>query len=134
MPSRTQTHLRGVRVFLLRISLCVLAATALAGNVISAAALQQRERITANQPTEARSKQSQQIKDKAELNSGGSTVKPNSAKLTAEEILAESERRKQLRASLLEGVLAGAHRITPVEYSLLVQVEAATQLWDSDRD
>src|SRR6185295_11711223 len=134
MPSRTQTHVRDVRVFLVRISLSVLAATAVVGNVISAAAFQQREQGPANKPTEGRSKQSQEIKDKAELNSDGSTVKPNPTKLTPEEILAETERKKQLSTSLLEGVLAGAHRITPVEYSLLVQVEAATLLWDSDRD
>lgn len=134
MPSRTPTSLSYVRVFLVRIILSVLVATALVGNVISAAAFQQRERAPANPHTAARSKQSQEIKDKTEPNSNGSTVKPNSAKPTAEETLAETERKKQLSASLLEGVLAGAHRITPVEYSLLVQVEAATLLWDSDRD
>jgi len=133
MPSRTQTHLRGVRVLLVRISLSVLAATPLT-EVISGAAVQQRTQTPAKQPAEARSKQSQEIRDKAELNSAGSTLRPNSAKLTAEEILAEAERKKQLGTSLLEGVLAGAYRITPVEYSLLVQVEAATLLWDSDRD
>lgn len=133
MPGWTQTHLRDVRVFLVRISLCVLAATALVGNVVSAA-VQQYEKTRANQRTEAHSKQSHETKDRAEVNSDGATVKPNSAKLTAEEILAETERKKQLRTSLLEGVLAGAHRISPVEYSLLVQVEAATLLWDSDRE
>src|SRR6185295_2107902 len=95
MPSRTQTHVRNLRIFLVRISLSVLVATAAVGHVISAAAFQQRERAPASQPPEPRAKHPQEINDQTELNSDGSTVKPNSAKLTAEEILAETERKKQ---------------------------------------
>ncbi|MEK6324045.1 MAG: hypothetical protein AABN33_20575 [Acidobacteriota bacterium] len=41
---------------------------------------------------------------------------------------------KELAMSLLEGVLLGTDRITPVEYNVLTQVEAATLLWQIDQD
>ena len=41
---------------------------------------------------------------------------------------------KELAMSLLEGVLLGTDRITPVEYNVLTQVEAATLLWQVDQD
>ncbi|MEW6211181.1 MAG: hypothetical protein AB1631_22640 [Acidobacteriota bacterium] len=46
-----------------------------------------------------------------------------------------SPREKKQRAmSLLEEVLATAHKITPPEYGILAEVEAAALLWHSDKD
>lgn len=44
--------------------------------------------------------------------------------------------KKQQAMLLIEEVLAGTHKITPTEYGILAQVEAATLLWryDHDRD
>lgn len=47
---------------------------------------------------------------------------------------ASSRESKELAMSLLEGVLLGTDRITPVEYNVLTQVEAATLLWQIDQD
>lgn len=47
---------------------------------------------------------------------------------------ASPRERKELALSLLEGVLLGTDRITPVEYNVLTQVEAATLLWQVDQD
>jgi hypothetical protein len=46
----------------------------------------------------------------------------------------EPARRKEEALRLLETVLAGVHRISPVEYALLTQVEAASLLWPLDRE
>jgi hypothetical protein len=130
----TESHLRYLRVSLAGISLSVLVATALLAEAISADAIQHRERTTPNQGTETQSKQTGESKNKAELKGEGSSLKPRPSEQGNEETLAATERKKQLMASLLEGVLASAHRITPVEYGLVVKVEAATLLWESDRD
>jgi hypothetical protein len=42
--------------------------------------------------------------------------------------------KKQMAMSLIEEVLATAHKITPVEYGILARVEAATLLWQRDQD
>jgi hypothetical protein len=47
---------------------------------------------------------------------------------------ASSRESKELAMSLLEGVLLGTDRITPVEYNVLTQIEAAALLWQVDQD
>jgi hypothetical protein len=42
--------------------------------------------------------------------------------------------KKRLAMSLLDGVLVGTDKIEPVEYGILVQVEAATLLWPLDKE
>lgn len=44
-----------------------------------------------------------------------------------------SRKNKESAISMLDGVLLGTDRITPVEYSVLAQVEAATLLWQIDQ-
>lgn len=97
-------------------------------------AIQERQRSKANQRAESQSKETGKSNNKTEQKSGGSSLNTDSSKQTDEDLLAAMQRKKQLATSLLEGVLASAHRINPVEYSLLVQVEAATLLWETDRD
>jgi hypothetical protein len=55
-------------------------------------------------------------------------------KESAEEPSLSPEQKKLQALMVLDGVLASAQRIKPVEYSLLVQVEAATLLWPFDRE
>lgn len=47
---------------------------------------------------------------------------------------AQAPARKDLAVSLLENVLAGINRVTPIEYKILAQVEAATLLWQIDKE
>jgi hypothetical protein len=42
--------------------------------------------------------------------------------------------KEKLALSLIDGALAGIDKINPVEYSILVQVEAATLLWRLDKE
>lgn len=62
------------------------------------------------------------------------SLKSKSAKHINESVSASRERKKELAMSVLERVIASAHRITPDEYGLLIQVEAATQLWQFDKE
>ena len=55
--------------------------------------------------------------------------KPSNSKLTF-----SSRQKKKQAVSLLEGVLATADKITPVEYSILTRVEAASVLWQLDKE
>lgn len=48
--------------------------------------------------------------------------------------ISPQEQKKQQAITLLEGVLANAHRIEPVEYRVLTQVEAGTQLYTFDKE
>jgi hypothetical protein len=50
------------------------------------------------------------------------------------DLSAQREQRKQLALSMIQDVLTSSHRITPVEYAILAEVEAATLLWSLDRD
>ena len=45
-----------------------------------------------------------------------------------------ARKKTQSAKTLLEDILITNHRIDPVEWSILIQVEAATLLWDLDRD
>ncbi|MFY9553792.1 MAG: hypothetical protein WAV20_24595 [Blastocatellia bacterium] len=45
-----------------------------------------------------------------------------------------AHQKEQFLRSTVEDVLIGAYRVNSVEHSILVQVEAATLLWDIDRD
>ncbi len=47
---------------------------------------------------------------------------------------ASSENKKQLALSLLEEVLASSHRIAPVEFRIMTEVEAATLVWEFDKE
>lgn len=71
---------------------------------------------------------------KAEGKRRGSSPEPGIAEPIDERVAAAKQQKKELAMSLLEGVLASAHRITPVEYSLLTQVEAASLLSQFDKD
>jgi hypothetical protein len=44
------------------------------------------------------------------------------------------QEKESMARMIISGVVATADRIDPVEYSILVQVEAATLLWDLDKD
>jgi hypothetical protein len=54
------------------------------------------------------------------------------AKESADKISSQ-EKEKQARL-IIESALAASRKISPVEYAILAQVEAATLLWESDRD
>lgn len=57
-----------------------------------------------------------------------------SAKATVKEDAHSSEEKQRLARSMLEDVLTVAGRITPTEYRILAQVEAATLLWQMDNE
>ncbi len=68
-------------------------------------------------------------------NKEASTKEKNPSPKNMEGATSLSPREKRQQAmSLLEEVLATAYKITPVEYGILTQVEAATLLWQSDKD
>jgi hypothetical protein len=54
--------------------------------------------------------------------------------LNNETSISPRDAKKQQAISLLEGVLATTDRITPVEYRVLTEVEAATLLWQLDKE
>ncbi len=53
---------------------------------------------------------------------------------SAEELRLSAQQKKMMALSTIDEVLAAAHKITPVEQGVLVQVEAATLLWRFDKD
>jgi hypothetical protein len=57
-----------------------------------------------------------------------------SAKETGQANEMSLEEKEQMARVIVAGVLATVDRIDPVEYGILAQVEAATLLWDLDRD
>jgi len=62
-----------------------------------------------------------------------STNDPKSLKDQNKEANSSDQNNKKLAVSLLEETLAGAKLVEPIECSLLTQVEAATLLWQFDR-
>ena len=89
----------------------------------------QRERPAGNKRTDAREKESQPQSGKR-----GSSLE-TASESAPNEVGAPSPREsKELAMSMLEGVLIGTDRITPVEYRVLTKVEAATLLWQIDQD
>jgi hypothetical protein len=67
-------------------------------------------------------------------NAGQSKESASRKKPAGKENPPEDSKQKKLRAlSLVDAIVATADRITPVEYSILVQIEAATLLWQVDQ-
>jgi hypothetical protein len=60
--------------------------------------------------------------------------KPKSLKDPNEEAANSAQEKEHLARSLVEGVLVGTHKSKPAEYGILAQVEAATLLWQFDRE
>jgi hypothetical protein len=65
---------------------------------------------------------------KAPENRSGSSEQPQGA---GEEL---SQQKRQMARSIIDGALATAHQVSPVEYGILVQVEAASLLWEVDKE
>lgn len=96
--------------------------------------IQERERPVSPERGNNQSREARERDKKTELKSQGLSLNTNSAGPVNERVSGAQQRKKELAMSLLEGVLLSAHRIAPEECGLLIQMEAATLLWESDRD
>lgn len=134
MSYQAKVHLRYLPVCLTGVilSLWISAPSGVGG--FCRESIQERERPVSPERGNNQSREASERDKKTELESQGSSLKTKPAGHVSEEVSAAKQRKKELAMSLLEGVLESAHRITPVEYGLLTQVEAATLLWESDRD
>lgn len=75
------------------------------------------------------------VKSDSQQSKGTESGPPSkTTKATVKEDPLSSEEKQRLAKSLLEDVLTIAGRITPTEYRILVQVEAATLLWQMDNE
>lgn len=135
MSCRTTIRLPWLQICIAAVILSFSTAPVLEADGFERDGIQEPERPASQERVNSQAKESGEKEEKAELKGPGSNVKADSDRdRIIEEAAAAQKRKNALATSLLEGVLANAHNVTPVEYSLLVQVEAATLLWDSDRD
>lgn len=134
MSYQAKVHLRSLPVCLTGVilSLWISAPSGVGG--FCRESIQERERPVSPERRNTETSEADARGKKTELTSQGLSLNTNSAGHSNEEVSAAQQRKKEMATSLLEGVLESAHRITPVEYGLLTQVEAATLLWESDRD
>lgn len=84
------------------------------------------------QPEQSKSADSKDKKSGAAVKRVSGSETP--AKGATEEAGWSTEEKEQFLRSAVEDILIGADRVNSVEHSILVQVEAATLLWEIDRD
>lgn len=78
--------------------------------------------------------EAESAKQTGSLEQGKHQESKRSAATSLESSDARASARQDLAVSLLENVLAGINRVTPNEYKILAQVEAAALLWQIDKE
>ena len=66
--------------------------------------------------------------------SGGKRTKKSELSSETDSFAPQPDPKRQQAMSLLEDVLIRTHRISPIEYRILVEVEAGTIVWQFDKD
>lgn len=136
MRLRNETALRTSGRALFPVVLCLLALLASTGSIPAAQQVGSGQTSKPQQQTSSSnetSKPSSPLEKNQQNKKDASLLAPATASgRNMEE--ASSRESKELAMSLLEGVLLGTDRITPVEYNVLTLVEAATLLWQIDQD
>lgn len=119
---------------LVPVALCGFALLAPNAN-IPAATPQDAPQTTKSQPaTPSGDKRSRALEKPQESNKREASIGSGPVNARNKEVSLSPRESNELAMSLLEGVLVGTDRITPVEYKVLTQVEAATLLWRIDQD
>ncbi|MFY9573461.1 MAG: hypothetical protein WAV20_18850, partial [Blastocatellia bacterium] len=124
---------RGLKVLVTGMALSLLIALVLEGRASLLPTSQERKPPASQATTNKQSVEPNKRDEKAE-GKDHESLKSKSAKRIDESISASREQKEQLAMSVLERVIASSHRIAPQEYALLIQVEAATQLWQFDKE